>query len=135
MGDVQDRLVRHQQGEVCGGKRPPMAGVRNTVAGSLKARHLMEVFEIHMSAHAGLPRLTSRFLTAAGRDRQRTLLGKALLFPDQASWSDAEIVRGDRSQHQVGSAFRCLKSPHHVSLRPQRHGTDPKDRVQVFACV
>src|SRR5215469_7173601 len=31
--------------------------------------------------------------------------------------------------------FRCLKSPHHVSLRPQHHWTDQKIRVHVFYCV
>ena len=66
---------------------------------------------------------------------QRTLLGKTILFTDQASWSDAEIVRGYRGQHQVDSAFRCLKSPYHVSLRPQRHWTDQKIRVHVFYLV
>ena len=33
------------------------------------------------------------------------------------------------------SAFRCLKSSHHVSLRPQRHWTDQKIRVHVFYCA
>jgi len=79
--------------------------------------------------------LAYQFRTAAWRDLQRTLLGKTILFTDQASWTDAEIVRGYRSQHQVESAFRCLKSPHHVSLRPQRHWTDQKIRVHVFYCV
>ena len=79
--------------------------------------------------------LTNHFRPAAWRDLQHTLLGKTILFTDQASWSDAEVVRGYRSQHQVESAFRCLKSPHHMSLRPQRHWTDQKIRVQVFYCV
>jgi transposase len=93
------------------------------------------LFEIHLTEENGLPVLTYRFITAAWRRLQRTLLGKTILFTDQSSWSDAEIVRGYRSQHQVESAFRCLKSPHHMSLRPQRHWTDQKIRVHVFYCV
>src|SRR4051794_25274672 len=135
LGDLQARLVRHQQGEVRGGKRPTLAGVRKTIDGWLKARHMKELFAIDLSEHEGLPVLTYQFRTAAWRDLQRTLLGKTILFTDQARWSDAEIVRGYRSQHQVESAFRCLKSPHHVSLRPQRHWTDQKIRVHVFYCV
>jgi hypothetical protein len=135
LGDLQARLLRHQKGEVRGGKRPTMAGVRKTIDGCLKARHMKELFAIDLSEHAGLPVLTYQFRTAAWRDLQRTLLGKTILFTDQASWSDAEIVRGYRSQHQVESAFRCLKSPHHMSLRPQRHWTDQKIRVHVFYCV
>ncbi|HMB05030.1 MAG TPA: IS1634 family transposase, partial [Isosphaeraceae bacterium] len=135
LSELQARLLRHQKGEVRGGKRPTMAGVRKTIDGWLKARHMKELFEIDLREHEGLPVLTYRFRTAAWRNLQRTLLGKTILFTDQANWSAAEIVRGYRSQHQVESAFRCLKSPHHVSLRPQRHWTDQKIQVHVFYCV
>jgi transposase len=135
LGELQARLLRHQKGEVRGGRPPTIAGVRKTIDGYLKARHMKELFEIHLTEENGRPALTYRFVTAAWRHLQRTLLGKTILFTDQASWSDAEIVRGYRGQHQVESAFRCLKSPHHVSLRPQRHGTDQKIRVHVFYCV
>jgi transposase len=135
LSELQARLSRHQRGEVRGGKRPTMAGVRKTIDGYLKARHMKELFEVAVTEHEGSPVLTYQFRTAAWRDLQRTLLGKTILFTDQASWSDAEIVRGYRGQHQVESAFRCLKSPHHVSLRPQRHWTDQKIRVHVFYCV
>jgi transposase len=129
------QLVRHQKGEIRGGKRPTMTGVRKTIDGYLKARHMKGLFEIQLDENDGVPVLTYRFRTAAWRELQRTLLGKTILFTDQASWSDAEIVRGYRGQHQAESAFRCLKSPHHVSLRPQHHWTDQKIRVHVFYCV
>jgi transposase len=135
LDELRARLWRHHQGEVRGGKRPTLAGVRKTIDGYLKARHMKELFAIHLSEHEGLPVLRYQFRRAAWRDLQRTLLGKTILFTDQASWSDAEIVRGYRGQHQVESAFRCLKSPHHVSLRPQHHWTDQKIRVHVFYCV
>ena len=135
LGELQARLLRHQRGEVRGGKRPALAGVRKTIDGYLKARHMKELFAIDLGEHEGVPVLTYQFRTAAWRELQRTLLGKTILFTDQASWGDAEIVRGYRGQHQVESAFRCLKSPHHMSLRPQRHWTDQKIRVHVFYCV
>jgi transposase len=135
LDELRSRLFRRQAGAARGGKRPTSAGVKKAIDGYLKARHMKELFEIQLSERAGLPVLTYRFRTAAWRDLQRTLLGKTILFTDQASWSDAEIVRGYRGQHQVESAFRCLKSPHHVSLRPQHHWTDQKIRVHVFYCV
>ena len=112
-----------------------MAGVRKRIDGWLKAWHMEELFEIDLREHEGLPVLTYRFLTAAGRNLQRTLLGKTILFTDQANGSAAEIVRSYRRPHQVESAFRCLKSPHHGSLRPQRPWTDQKIQVHVFYCV
>jgi transposase len=135
LAELQARLVRHQTGAVRGGKRPTLAGVRKTIDGYLKARHMKELFAIDLSEHEGVPVLTYSFRTRAWRDLQKTLLGKTILFTDQASWSNAEIVRGYRGQYQVESAFRCLKSPYHLSLRPQRHWTDQKIRVHVFYCV
>ena len=35
---------------------------------------------------------------------QKTLLGKNILFTDNHDWTDAEIVRGYRSQHHVETA-------------------------------
>jgi transposase len=135
LAELQARLLRPPQGAVRGGQRPTVAGVRKTIDGYLKARHLKELVALDLSEHAGLPVLTYHFRMAAWRDLQRTRLGKTILFTDQASGSDAEIVPGYRGQHQVASAFRCLKSPYHLSLRPQRHGTDQKIRVHVFYCV
>ena len=62
-------------------------------------------------------------------------MGKTILFSDQHEWSDAQIVRGYRSQHHVEDAFRDLKNTEHLALRPQRHWTDQKIRVHVFYCV
>ena len=78
-----------------------MAGVRKTIDGYLKARHMKELFEVDLTEHGGSPVLRYRLRAAAWRDLQRTLLGKTILFTDQASWSDAEIVRGYRGQHQA----------------------------------
>jgi transposase len=135
LSELQARLLRHQKGEVRGGRPPTIAATRKTIDGWLKARHMKDLFEIDLTEQAGLPVLKYQFRTAAWQDLQQTLLGKTILFTDQASWSDAEIVRGYRGQHEVESAFRCLKSPYHMSLRPQRHWTDQKIRVHVFYCV
>ena len=62
-------------------------------------------------------------------------MGKTILFTDRTDWTDAEVVRGYRSQHHVEAAFRDLKQVKHLSLRPQRHWTDQKIRVHVFSCV
>ena len=82
-----------------------------------------------------LPTLRYRFDRRAWQRLQRTLLGKTLIFTDNADWSDVEIVRGYRAQHHVESAFRSMKNTHHISLRPQYHWTDQKIAVHVFCCV
>src|SRR5437763_1957491 len=83
----------------------------------------------------GLPVLRYRCEDAAWQRLQRERLGKAILFTDREDWTDAQLIRGYRSQHQVEAAFRDLKNPQHLALRPQHHWTDQKIRVHVFCCV
>lgn len=86
---------------------------------------------VTVEADGDLP--THRFDRRAWQRLQLTLLGKTLVFTDNADWSDVEIVRGYRAQHRVESAFRSMKNARRISLR--RHWTDQKIAVQVFCCV
>ena len=132
---LQVWLSRWHSGRTTRGKPPTMAGVRKKVAGLLKARHMKDLFRIDLGEQEGIPSLHYRFDQRAWDKLQRTLLGKTILFTDNHSWSNAEIVRGYRSQHHVERAFRDMKDPSLISLRPQFHWTDQKIRVHVFSCV
>lgn len=133
--ELQHQLSRWQRGELKHGKPPRVAGVNKKIQGWLKARHLQELFVVEVSERDGLPLLRYRFDRQAWARLQRTLLGKTLLFTDNGDWTDAAIVRGYRAQHHVETGFRCMKDPHHISLRPQHHWTDQKIEVHVFCCV
>jgi transposase len=132
---LQDQLRRHRTGKVRGGSRPTLEGTSKKVAGWLSARHMKELFQVQLTESEGLPMLTYRFDHRAWDRLQKTLLGKTLLFTDNEEWSDAEIIRGYRSQHHVETAFRRMKDTHHICLRPQHHWTDQKVQVHVFYCV
>jgi len=133
--ELQQRLRRHREGRVRGGRPPTLEGTKKKVAGWLQARHMRELFRVTIREEHGLPTLSYRFEHRAWERLQRTLLGKTLLFTDNDDWTDAEIVRSYRSQHHVESAFRAMKDPLHISLRPQHHWTDQKSEVHVFYCV
>lgn len=133
--ELQHQLRRRQRGQVHGGRAPTVEGVTKKVQGWLKARHMTELFQVEVKDCDGLPRLRYRFDHRAWQRLQRTLLGKTLLFTDNDDWSDAEIVRGYRAQHHIERAFRQIKDPHHIALRPQHHWTDQKIEVHVFCCV
>lgn len=62
-------------------------------------------------------------------------MGKTLLFTDHHDWSDAQIVQAYRAQYAIEDAFRAMKDPRHIALRPQYHWADQKVRVHVFTCV
>jgi transposase len=135
LADLQERLRKRRAGEIRGRRPPTVASVRKKVSGWLKARHMKDLFRVDIVEEEGLPVLSYRFDTEAWEDLQRTLLGKTILFTDNDDWTDAEIVRGYRAQHHVEAAFRCMKDPHCISLRPQHCWTDQKVEVHVFTCV
>ena len=132
---LQQRLRRWRDGKIRGGRKPGVAATRKKVDGWLRARHMRDLFEVKVREEDGLPRVNYRFQRRAWEQLQQTLLGKTLLFTDQADWSDAELVRGYRAQHHVESAFRQLKDSDCIAIRPQYHWTDQKIAVHVFCCV
>jgi transposase len=135
LAEIRARLERRRSGEVRGGRAPALAATRNAVNEVLKGRHMKELFDVALTLRDNVPDLAYRFRQDAWEQLQRTLLGKTLLFTGHHGWSDAEIVRAYRAQHFVEDAFRHMKDPHHIALRPQHHWTDPKVRVHVFTCV
>lgn len=136
LAELATQLHRWRTGSVRGGKPPTVAGTQKKVDGWLAARHMKDLFAVTVAADAKtLPTLTYCFQKTAWEQLQQTLLGKTILFTDNEEWSDAEIVRGYRAQHHVETAFRHLKDPRYLSLRPQRHWTDQKIKVHVFYCV
>ncbi len=132
---LQWQLRRWREGKIRGGRKPSLAGTRKKVDGWLRARHMRDLFAVQVREVDGLPKVNYRFQRRAWEQLQRTLLGKTLLFTDQAGWSDAELVRGYRAQHHVESAFRQLKDSNCIAIRPQYHWTDQKIAVHVFCCV
>lgn len=133
--DLVCRLERWRAGEISGGRAPTLAATRKKVNGWLSTRHMRELFDVEVSEQEGLPAVTYGLNQAAWERLQATLLGKTILFTDNDEWSEAEIVRAYRAGHHIEDAFREMKDPHHIALRPQYHWTDQKVRVHVFTCV
>lgn len=133
--EIQAGLRRRRDGRQSKGKLPTVGGIEKKVAKLLKAQHMKDLLKVKVTEEDGLPRLTYRFDQIAWERLQRTLLGKTILFTDNEHWSDAEIVRGYRSQYHVEESFRTMKDPHHIAIRPQHHWTDQKITVHVFSCV
>jgi len=117
------------------GRKPTVGGVRAKVDGWLKAQHMRQIFTVQVIERDGLPDLSYTFEQKAWERLQATTLGTTLLFTDNDEWTDAEIVRAYRAQAGIEAAFRDMKDPHHIALRPQYHWTDQKIRVHVFTCV
>lgn len=135
LNELSQKLERWHRGEVRGGNPPRLESTRKKVDGWLEARHMKELFEVSLTKENELPVLRYQFLQSAWKQLQSTLLGISILFTDNADWTDAQIVSGYRSQYHIEDAFRTMKDPHCIALRPQFHWTDQKIRVHVFICV
>lgn len=129
------QLERWQRGEMRKGRGPTLAATQKKVNKWLQARHMKDLFTVNITEQCGLPAISYRFNQDAWEELQVTLLGKTILFTDNDNWSTAQIVRAYRASYHVEDAFREMKDPHHIALRPQYHWTDQKVRVHVFTCV
>jgi transposase len=66
---------------------------------------------------------------------QETWLGRRILITNRHDWSEEEIISAYWGQAQVEYAFKNMKNPFHVALRPQYHWTDQKIEVHGFICL
>ena len=133
--ELVSRLERWRREDIRTGRAPTLAATRKKVNDWLKARHMRELFDVEVTERDGLPAVTYGFNQAAWEELQATLLGKTILFTDNDDWTEAQIVRAYRAGQHIENAFREMKDPHHIALRPQYHWTDQKVRVHVFTCV
>ena len=62
-------------------------------------------------------------------------LGKSVLFTNRRDWSPESIIWGYREQYIVEHAFRKMKSPTSIAIRPMYHYSDRCIRAHVFVCV
>jgi len=62
-------------------------------------------------------------------------LGFRILMTSRHQWSTPAIIETFYGQADVERAFKDVKNPHHLAIRPQFHWTDQKIRVHFFMCV
>jgi transposase len=62
-------------------------------------------------------------------------LGFRVIMTNRHRWSSEEIIEAYYGQSRVEHAFRNMKNPYHLALKPQYHWTDQKIRVHNFICI
>ncbi len=132
--ELQQQLRRWREGKLKG-KRPTLAGVQNQLRSICSAQHMKAVLKTELKEVRRGLELTF-WTNQAALDRLcRVLLGKTLLFTDNADWSDEQIVLAYRSQYHIEDAFKQMKNPQFLRWSPMFHWTDSKIRVHAFYCV
>jgi len=85
-------------------------------------------------ANPGPWKLTFAVKQGARAELEKTL-GLRILMTDRHDWSSADIIQAFYNQAQVEGAFKNVKNPYHLAVRPQFHWTDQKIAVHFFLCV
>jgi transposase len=63
------------------------------------------------------------------------VLGRQIVVTNRHDWSNEEILLAYRGQSKVEYAFRTLKNPYHMAIRPQYHWTDQKIEAHFLMCI
>lgn len=70
----------------------------------------------------------------AGKAHEETL-GRTILFTNREEWSPEAVIWGYREQYIVEHAFRDMKCPTAIAVRPMYHHANRSVRAHVFLCV
>ena len=68
-------------------------------------------------------------------DKIEENFGVRILMTNRHDWSTKDIVKAFYGQSNVEKAFKELKNPFHMSVKPQYHWTDQKIKVHNLICV
>jgi transposase len=69
------------------------------------------------------------------RKTHEETLGRTILFTNREGWTPETVIWGYREQYIVEHAFRDMKSPTAIAVRPMYHRADASVRAHVFLCV
>ena len=132
---LRQRLARRASGEITKGKRPSVQSITCAVEKILKVEYMQDIFKYEVFEQKENVCLTYE----ASKERLERVryeyLGKTVLFTDRKDFTNEQIVSAYRSAWHVEAAFKQMKNPKHLAVRPIFHWTDEKIRVHIFICV
>ena len=64
-----------------------------------------------------------------------TKLGFRIIMTNRHEWTSQDIITAYYGQSKIEHAFKNMKNPYHLALKPQYHWTNQKIKVHYFICV
>jgi len=102
----------------------------------IKGQFVEEILKTdHVKLKNGKASFTYHVDTEAFDRLKAEVLGRKILVTNRSEWSTEDILLAYRGQAKVEYAFRNMKNPFHLAVRPQYHWTDQKIQAHVFTCV
>ena len=62
-------------------------------------------------------------------------LGFRIIMTNRHEWTSQDIITAYYGQSKIEHAFKNMKNPYHLALKPQYHWTNQKIKVHYFICV
>ncbi|MHA1294543.1 MAG: IS1634 family transposase [Promethearchaeota archaeon] len=108
--------------------------VEKKIRSILKTKKHLELIDYSVSGTFGNVKYTVKINEKALKSHLATL-GKSYLLSNHPTMTPLELVWLYRQQYTVERAFKYIKSPHLLSVRPMFHWTDDSIRGHLFTCV
>lgn len=135
--EYQEKLQKWESGDIKKGKKPTRVSAEKKVADILSGEYMKRLFSIEWFEEE--KRTYPYFSYCVSEEKLAELeehdLGKSVLFTDHDEWSNEQIVHAYRSAWRIEAAFRQMKNPEHLTVRPLWHWTDQKIKVHIFCCI
>ena len=109
--------------------------LEKTIATILKGQYIKHIIDFSL-AETDKERFVLKF--AINYEKLKKIeedLGFRIIMTNRHDWDTASIIKAYHGQSRIENAFKNLKNPYHLSIKPQFHWTDQKVRVHFFICV
>lgn len=133
----KEKLLKQLQAQLSnpGAKQRDQKQLENKITDLLKGQYMRNLINWSLDEIS-----EGRFNLKFSINQQKLIeiedsLGFRIIMTDRHDWSTVDIIKAYYGQSRIEHAFKNLKNPHHLALKPQFHWTDQKIMVHYFICV
>ena len=98
-------------------------------------RKIKDVFSFSLNKKRNQPYQITYEINEEQLEAIENSLGFRIIMTNRHEWSSEDIIKAYYGQSIVENAFKNLKNPFHISLRPNFHWSDQKIKIHAFSCV
>ena len=105
------------------------------IASVLKGQYIKHIIDFSLKETVEERFVLEFFVNYEKLKRLEEDLGFRIIMTNRHDWDTTSIIKAYHGQSKVENAFKNLKNPYHLSIKPQFHWTDHKVKVHFFVCV
>lgn len=132
-----EKQLRHLQQKLCNPKTKiwDKEHMENTIRSFVKGQFMKNLIDWSLHEISEGKFQLEFSINQKKLEEMEETLGLRVLMTDRHDWDTVDIIKAYYGQSKIEHAFRNLKNPYHLALKPQFHWTDQKIKVHFFICV